>query len=164
MSRRRQGRELVLGCLYAYFSTGGSVEDVFSGQARRSSCDAATEDWAKLLFGYVIEHADTIDRTIREHAHKWDFGRIGQVEKNILRMSIAEIRYCLDTPPKVVINEALELARDFVDEDSRGFINGILDRVYKLELEKDPGDHSGSAPDSSESQRARSHRPPIRHD
>ncbi|GAB4317005.1 MAG: hypothetical protein Kow0074_05320 [Candidatus Zixiibacteriota bacterium] len=132
----------MLGCLYAYFSTGGSVDEVFSGQARRASCDAVTEEWSKQLFDNAIQHAEEIDRTIRNHAQKWDFGRIGQIEKNILRLSIAELRYCLDTPPKVAINEALELAKDYVGDHSLAFINGILDRVYKLELEKSKSGHS----------------------
>lgn len=153
----------MLGCLYAYFSTGESVDQVFAGQARRASCDATTNEWAKQLFRNAIENAETIDRTIRDNAVKWDFGRIGQVEKNILRLAIAELRYCLDTPPKVVINEALELAREFVGDDSRAFINGILDRVYKQEPEGQDRD-SLSRTDSDSEQTPKSRGSSIRHD
>lgn len=135
MSRRRQGRELALGCLYAHFSTGEAVETVFEGQAKRASCDAETEAYAHRIFLATIDHAEEIDRTIRELSAKWDFSRIGAIEKNLLRLAIAELRYCLETPAKVVINEAVELARDYAGEESHAFVNGILDRVYKLEME-----------------------------
>jgi N utilization substance protein B len=133
MSRRRQGRELALGCLYAHHSTGQPIDDVFAGQAKRMTYDRDTEDYARRLFKAAIEHGEEIDQAIRESAVNWDFARIGHVEKNILRLAIAEMRFFLDTPAKVVINEALELARAYVDEESRAFINGILDRVYKSE-------------------------------
>ncbi len=163
MSRRRQGRELVLGCLYAYFSTGESVDQVFEGQARRASCDTVTGEWAKQLFRNAIDNAEAIDRAIRDNAEKWDFGRIGQVEKNILRLAIAELRFCLDTPPRVVINEALELAREFAGDDSRAFINGILDRVYKQELEGQNKESSNES-DSNSEQNPRPRGSSLRHD
>lgn len=134
MSRRRQGRELALGCLYAHFATDQPAGDVFEGQARRMTCDRETEGYARRLFHAAIEHGEEIDRTIREGAANWDFDRIGTVEKNILRLAIAELRFFLETPAKVIINEALELARAYVGEESRAFVNGILDRVYKNEI------------------------------
>jgi len=139
MSRRRQGRELALGCLYAHYSTGQPVEDVFMGQAKRMSCDQGTQEYARRLLQAAIDHGEEIDRDIRERATNWDFGRIGQMEKNILRLSIAELRFLPETPAKVIINEALELTREFAGEESRTFVNAILDRVYKHDME------SGSA-------------------
>jgi len=131
MSRRRQGRELALGCLYAHFSTGEPVETVFEGQSRRMTTDAETASYAHRLFASAVEHGEEIDRLIRESSVNWDFARIGQIEKNILRLAIAELKFCLETPAAVAINEALELARDYAAEESRSFINAVLDRVYK---------------------------------
>ncbi|MBI5868523.1 MAG: transcription antitermination factor NusB [candidate division Zixibacteria bacterium] len=131
MSRRRQGRELALGCLYAHFSTGEPVETVFQGQASRMSCDAETESYAKRLFLTAVTEGEAIDRAIRERSENWDFSRIGNVEKNLLRLSIAELWFFPETPGKVIINEAVELARDYVGEESCAFINALLDRVYK---------------------------------
>ena len=131
MSRRRQGRELALGCLYAHFSTGEPVETVFAGQAGRMSCDTATESYARRLFLTAVAEGETIDRAIRDSAVNWDFARIGHVEKNLLRLAIAELWFFPETPGKVVINEAVELARDYVGEESCSFINAMLDRVYK---------------------------------
>lgn len=144
MSRRRQGRELALGCLYAHFTTGEPVATVFAGQSKRMTTDAGTAAYAHRLFVNAVEHGEEIDRLIRDHAANWDFARIGQIEKNILRLAIAELKFCLETPPAVVINEAVELARDYADEESRGFINAVLDRVYKAESPAPGGRDAGS--------------------
>jgi N utilization substance protein B len=134
MSRRRQGRELVLGCLYAHYSTGQALNEVFDGQAKRMSCDKSTQVYARKVLDAAIDHGEEIDRDIRELATNWDFSRIGQMEKNILRMAIAELRFLPETPAKVIINEALELTREFAGEESRAFVNAIIDRVYKREM------------------------------
>lgn len=143
MSRRRQGRELALGCLYAHYSTGQDLDEVFAGQATRMSCDQGTQEYSRRLLQAAIDHGEEIDRDIREMATNWDFGRIGQMEKNILRISIAELRFLPETPAKVIINEALELTKEFAGEESRAFVNAILDRVYKRG--KDGGDTAAKA-------------------
>jgi len=95
------------------------------------SCDQVTQQYSRRLLQAAIDHGEEIDRDIREMATNWDFGRIGQMEKNILRISIAELRFLPETPAKVIINEALELTKEFAGEESRAFVNAILDRVYK---------------------------------
>jgi N utilization substance protein B len=131
MSRRRQARELVLGCLYAHYSVGEPVDVVFDGQAKRVTYDAGTLDYARRLFYRTVEDGEKIDRMIRDLATNWDFSRIGAVEKNILRASIAELWHCPETPARVVIDEAVEMAKDYGGAESGRFINGILDAVYK---------------------------------
>jgi N utilization substance protein B len=95
------------------------------------SCDKETESYARRLFLTAVTEGEVIDRAIREGAINWDFGRIGHVEKNLLRLAIAELWYFPETPGKVVINEAVELAREYAGEESCSFINALLDRVYK---------------------------------
>ncbi len=131
MSRRRQARELVLGCLYAHYSVGEPVETVFDGQAKRVTYDTGTLDYARRLFFKTVEDGEKIDRTIRDLAANWDFSRIGAVEKNILRASIAELWHCPETPGRVIIDEAVDLAKEYAGAESGRFINGILDAVYK---------------------------------
>ena len=145
MSRRRQGRELALGCLYAHYSTGQPIDEVFTGQAKRMTCDRDTQGYARRLLQAAVDHGEEIDREIRDGAVNWDFGRIGQMEKNILRLSIAELRFLPETPAKVIINEALEMTREYAGEESRGFVNAILDRVYKRDMETpntEPGERT----------------------
>jgi len=150
MSRRRQGRELALGCLYAHYSTGQDLDEVFAGQAKRMSCDQATQEYTRRLLQAAIDHGEEIDRDIRDMATNWDFGRIGQMEKNILRLSIAELRFLPETPAKVIINEALELTKEFAGEESRPFVNAILDRVYKRENEGGSAGAKAAPPPASD--------------
>ena len=131
MSRRRQARELVLGCLYARESTGEDPEAIFASQSVRQSYDVATRAYARRIFSCACEHADAIDRMIRTAASRWEFDRIGSVEKNILRAAIAELKHCPETPAAVIIDEAVELAKAYAGKDSGGFVNGVLDWVYK---------------------------------
>ena len=129
MSRRRQGRELVLGCLYAHFSTGEDPEAIFRVQAGRVTYDADTLGYAKRLFLKSVAEADVIDRTIRDRATNWDFSRIAILDRLILRMAICELLYFKEIPPKVTMNEAIELAKLFSTERSGQFVNGVLDAV-----------------------------------
>lgn len=145
MSRRRQGRELVLGCLYAHFSTGEEPEAIFRVQAGRVTYDADTIAYAKRLFLKTVAEADVIDRTIRDRATNWDFSRIGYVEKNLLRAAIAELWHFPETPAKVIIDEAVEMAKEFGAAESGSFINGVLDAVYKL-MEPDRAGSTGKPP------------------
>jgi len=131
MSRRRQGRELVLGCLYAHFSTGQEPEAVFDAQAARVTYDADTVAYARRIYAKAIAEGEKIDRTIREAATHWDFARIGAVEKNVLRAAIAELWFCPETPARVIMDEAVELTKQYAGAESGAFVNGILDSVYK---------------------------------
>ena len=131
MSRRRQARELVLGCLYARESTGQDPEAIFADQSMRQSYDPATREYARRIFACACDNAETIDRAIKAGAAHWNFDRIGSVEKNILRAAIAELKHCPETPAAVIIDEAVELAKAYAGEDSGGFVNGVLDWVYK---------------------------------
>ncbi|MEW5700916.1 MAG: transcription antitermination factor NusB [Candidatus Zixiibacteriota bacterium] len=132
MTRRRQGRELVLGCLYAHFATGQEPTAVFDGQAGRVTYDKKTLTYARKIFSQALADSERIDRAIRDAAAHWDFGRIGSIEKNILRAAIAELWFCPETPARVIIDEAVDLAKQYAGAEAGSFVNGVLDRVYKL--------------------------------
>ena len=82
-------------------------------------------------------HEAKIDELICEYAEHWELERMAVVDRNILREGIFEILWAGDVPPKVAINEALEVAKKFSTQESSRFINGILDRVHK-ELRPSP--------------------------
>ncbi len=82
----------------------------------------------ELIFG-VIEHLAPIDDKIQEIASNWDFDRIAKIDLSILRMAIFELLYRKDIPPVVTINEAIDLSKLYSAEESRRFVNGILDRL-----------------------------------
>lgn len=129
-----------MGCLYAHFTTGEAPDHIFEVQSGRITYDRDTLAYAKRLFLRAVAEAEPIDRAIRDLATNWDFARIGYVEKNILRAAIAELWYFPETPAKVVIDEAVDMAREFGSADSGSFVNGVLDAVYK---QREP-DKSGS--------------------
>lgn len=93
--------------------------------------DEATRLFAKDLFIGAVNDVEEIDRAIRRHAEHWRPERMAVVDRNILRMAIFEMTRRTDTDAAVVINEALEIARRFSDEESVGFINGVLDSIRK---------------------------------
>ena len=85
--------------------------------------------YAVELIGGIIEKAEILDSIIRELVQNWDFARIAKVDLALLRVSIYEIKYRLDVPPIVIINETLEISKDFSSDNSRKFLNGVLDNA-----------------------------------
>ncbi len=88
-------------------------------------------DYARFLLIGVGKEQKTLDGYIASASEHWKIGRITYVDKNILRVAIYEMLYSDEVPPKVAIDEALELAKKFGAEDSKDFVNGILDRVLR---------------------------------
>ncbi len=101
--------------LDAYFSNIGHNADYFP--------------YAVELIGGIIEKFEILDSIIRELVQNWDFARIAKVDLALLRVSIYEIKYRLDVPPIVIINETLEISKDFSSDNSRKFLNGVLDNA-----------------------------------
>ena len=102
-------------------------------------------DFFSLLVEGVITNISSIDSLIKKHVKNWEIERMAVIDRNILRMGCFELLFSDDIPPKVAINEAIELAKRFGDVDSPRFVNGILDTIYKMEKrvegkrEKDEG-------------------------
>ena len=101
------------------------VENIFS-ELRDHEDEFA---FAQSLLQRTIEHQPAIDVIIKKKAANWNFDRIALIDKLLLRMGICELYYCEDIPPKVTINEAIEIAKHFSTEKSGQFINGILDSI-----------------------------------
>ena len=79
----------------------------------------------------MIDHSEWADDIIKNHLVNWEFDRVAQVDRVLLRMGICEIVHMDDIPPKVSISEMVEISKVYSTEESSGFINGILDAVYK---------------------------------
>ena len=93
-----------------------------------------TDSDAKFVFDClkgITKHKACLDQTITKYTKNWKINRISLVDLNIMRLAIFEILFCPEVPDKVALNEALELAKQFGEKDSAGFINGILDQVIK---------------------------------
>lgn len=108
-----------------------SSEAVFDDFWRGRDIDAHQQEFAESLVRGVREHLVEIDDAIRRALEHWDIGRIGAVERNVIRLAVFELRHRADIPPAVSINEAVDLAKYFSSSESGRFVNGILDRVRK---------------------------------
>ncbi len=91
--------------------------------------------FSRLVYG-VRGHAPELDAYISRFSEHWRLERMALIDRNLLRLAIFELLFCPQVPPKVVINEALELAKKYGGEDSAAFVNGILDRVWEAGLGK----------------------------
>lgn len=94
-------------------------------------------DFSSLLAEGVVKNLFSIDSFIKKHAKNWEIKRMAVIDRSILRMGCFELLFSKDIPPKVAINEAIELAKRFGDIDSPRFVNGILDKIYKMERGKE---------------------------
>lgn len=129
LDRRTRVRARALQLLYAWEMQGRTrMVDVASGMVRIAGrLPRVLEDAERLAAG-VSEEADRLDREAAAAAEHWRIERLGAIERNILRLAIYELDREL-APPRVVINEAIQLARWFGGPRSPGFINGVLDRI-----------------------------------
>ena len=89
------------------------------------------EKFSRELFEGTVAEVGTLDQHLREHAENWRLERMAAVDRNLLRLALYELLHYPETPPAVVINEALEIARRFSGKDSVDFVNGILDAIRK---------------------------------
>jgi N utilization substance protein B len=135
---RRQGRTLAFQVIFGLaFAPSFKIDQVslrqtFADNPAVMDCEGEEAlAFASQLFMGICEHLDDIDKVIGKHSDHWKIGRIGKVELAILRLALFEILYRQDIPLKVAINEAIELAKGFGDENSRAFVNGILDAVAR---------------------------------
>jgi transcription antitermination protein NusB len=97
-----------------------------------------TRAFANKLFEGAAKEADELDALIVQHAQNWRLERMAIIDRAVLRLAIYELRIA-ETPPKVVLNEAVDLAKKFSSEDAGAFVNGILDAVNKALVEKAAG-------------------------
>lgn len=90
----------------------------------------ATRAFANQLFEAAVRDTAPLDEIIRTHSENWRFERLAAIDRAILRLAVCELRTA-ETPPKVVLNEAVELAKKFSSQEAAGFVNGILDAIRK---------------------------------
>lgn len=130
---RRKSRELALQTLYAceIGSGGDDWRQMLTNIADSSSFSPDIVKYASELVKTVFDNRESLDEMIKERAANWDLKRMAAIDRNILRLSIAELRFFSGTPVKVVIDEAVELAKMFGTDDSGKFVNGIIDSINK---------------------------------
>jgi len=97
----------------------------------REPMSAEVKAFASALFTGTVQHRQEIDAVIAARADNWGLNRMAVIDRNILRLGVFELLHSEGVPPKVCINEAIELAKRFGDAESGKFINGILDAIHK---------------------------------
>jgi transcription antitermination factor NusB len=139
MRKRSIARECALKILYQMEMT------------RRPAQQAAKDFWeqepdhadeirsfSEQIVDGVGLNQEAIDLKIAEYATNWQVKRMAVIDRNVLRMGVYELKYASGIPPKVAINEAVELVKKFGDIESSKFVNGILDKIHKKEIAADP--------------------------
>jgi transcription antitermination protein NusB len=141
MRGRRKAREIALQVLYSLNFVNIDVQkalDLFWGNF---VAPKAAKEFAASLVQGTWEHKEELDRLIAGCSDNWSLGRMSKVDVSILRMAVFEFLYCDDIPPKVTLNEAIDLGKIFGSENSGSFINGILDAL-NLKLSREHADTS----------------------
>jgi N utilization substance protein B len=127
MGRRRKSREEALQILYSIdisrTAVHRAVEDFM--EARGEPVDPFTE----YLVYEAVRQREEIDQILEEYMTNWHVDRLSVIDRNILRLGIAEIMCCEDVPTKVTINEYIEIAKKYGGPDSASFINGVIDKA-----------------------------------
>jgi transcription antitermination protein NusB len=132
-SPRSRARELVLQGLYALEIGGGEPEDIAVRVVADEDLDLTSVNFARHLFHEVLKSREWTDTTISSLAHNWRLERIAVIDQIVLRMAMTELRVMPDVPAKVVLNEAIELVKQYSTAESSSFVNGILDSFLKSE-------------------------------
>jgi len=141
MSSRHLARSIALQSLYEwdFFGCKGvNLEDVISKNIEEFGSNTGEDKFIKSIVEGVIEKQEELDKIISAAAPEWPLEKITIVDRNVLRIGLYELLYAKkeEVPPKVAINEAIELAKKFGGSSSGRFVNGVLGTVYK-EIEED---------------------------
>lgn len=107
----------------------------FGKRRRLTSAERDMLEFSVRLVEGTLRNRDEIDQQLQGVTRNWDLRRMAIVDRNVLRMAVYELMFCNDVPPKVAINEAIEIGKKYSTANSGGFVNGILDRI-RIDLQK----------------------------
>ena len=131
MGARRRGREIAVQILYQADVAGVPLSEAFATYEGYFNPSRRALEFAKELVNGVAAHQEELDAWIERFSRNWRLDRMSAIDRNILRLAAYELFHRPDIPPRVSINEAVELAKAFGSEESAAFVNGILDALYK---------------------------------
>lgn len=131
MTQRRLARECALETLYRLDLTGDDPARVIEEILARKNPSDEAETYLRRIVDTVVANQRELDTTLRRHLKRWRLERLTVIDRAILRIAAAEILHFVDIPPKVSINEAVDIAKKFGDDEAGRFVNGVLDGVYR---------------------------------
>lgn len=134
MRQRTEARECALKILYAIEIRKESPEECIRNfWDNQPPATDIVRTFSDFLVEGVYKNKGEIDAVISKYAKNWQIQRMAAIDRNILRIATFELLFVDDIPPKVSINEAIEIAKKYGDKDSGKFVNGILDKISKTE-------------------------------
>ncbi|NQT22364.1 MAG: transcription antitermination factor NusB [Candidatus Omnitrophica bacterium] len=134
MRRRTKARECALKILYAIDITKNKAEDCIDiFWKNHDTVNAEIRNFADYLTRGVYKNKELVDKVITKYATNWQIKRMAAIDRNIIRIATFELLFVEEIPPKVSINEAIEIAKKYGDKDSSKFVNGVLDKINKQE-------------------------------
>jgi N utilization substance protein B len=133
--RRRHGRILAFQALFAWEVGKIAPDELTAFPWREEAADDDDLAFSRLMFLGALEHIDEIDSRIKAHLINWEFGRVSKVDLSILRLGVYALLYQRDTHPTIVINESVDIAKEFSSDESYKFINAVLDNIKKERTE-----------------------------
>ena len=138
---RRKGRILAFQGLYSWDVGGMTKEDVLAlswveNEKNEEVTDTETATFARVLIAGAIENQAKIDELIKANLKGWDFNRVNKVSLAILRLSVYSLLFQKDVPSTIVIDEAIDIAKEYGQDDAFKFVNAVLDNVKKTVSEK----------------------------
>ncbi|MDD3296020.1 MAG: transcription antitermination factor NusB [Candidatus Omnitrophica bacterium] len=137
MRLRSKAREVALCVLYQVELSKVDCSKALDDYLQNFPQKQEVIDFAALLSQGACSNAEEVNALIKKNVKNWGIERMAVIDRNILRIACFELLFMNDIPPKVSINEAIELAKRFGDIDSPRFVNGVLDKIYKTEGKKD---------------------------
>ena len=130
MGRRRKARELAVQVNFHLEYNAGDPDEAFDLLCERLNPKESIRPFSKQLVLGVYEKKQDLDRLISVASKNWRLERMSCLDKCVLRLAVFEILFMEDIPPKVSIDEAVEIGKKFGSDDSSSFINGVLDKIY----------------------------------
>jgi len=131
MTHRRLARECALEVLYRLDLVGDEPENTIAEILLRKNPSEEAENYLRRLIDAVLGNQREIDAALRKHLTRWRLERLTVLDRAILRLAASEILYFDDVPPKVSINEAVDVAKKYGDDEAGKFVNGVLDSVFQ---------------------------------
>jgi N utilization substance protein B len=135
MGSRRKSRELAMQALFFMDTGRDDSEEMFELFCKNFKPSEKSFDFFLKIVTGVMSSKSEIDSLIERHSSNWKISRMPRVDRNVMRVAVYELLFCDDIPPKVSINEAIDVGKKFGTDDSGAFINGILDTI-RIALEE----------------------------
>jgi len=133
MGQRRKARECALQILFQLEFNSGDPKTLVKGYWEHQKVSPQVREFGTWIVERILADGEDIDRTIQSASKNWRLARMAVVDRNILRIAVAELLYERTLDPAIVMNEAIEIAKRYSGEESAVFVNGVLDAVGRVQ-------------------------------